>query len=243
MCSVIQCSVWHVLSCNAHATNKLTIFSWVLSKVATVYSLIWMSWLWVCHEFGLQRPTVEVTVSAMPTVHLYTTIHPTSAWALSVPSGPMGHVSRDSPPYATYCTQPTGGLRHLVRSHGRCGVSWAQPCLTVSMDSLAVAYLWDLHSQLQALPCLLTGIKQAKVTVTVTPPVVAGRGVHSGGELFVGGAAVVGRSVARVWQHETQVIESAEEAFQDNPCTVGCVTSREQSSLAVTPVEAVCISN
>lgn len=83
-----------------------------------------------------------------------------------------------------------------------------------------VAYLRELHSQLQTLTCLMTGIKQATVKVHVTVAVIAGHGLHCGGEVFVTGAAVIGSSLTGAGQHEEQVIESAEEAVQDDPCTV-----------------------
>lgn len=96
--------------------------------------------------------------------------------------------------------------------------------LTVTtIDFLSVvAYLRNLHSQLQAVVCILTGAEQTTVQVGTEVIVTAGRRLHCGDDLLVVGAAVVGDSPAGVRKHEHHLVELAEEAVQDDSCTVDC---------------------
>lgn len=77
----------------------------------------------------------------------------------------------------------------------------------VLISPLVIAELRRLHSQLQAVACVLTAREQTAVAVIV----LAGRRLRGGGDLTVVGAAASG---------EDHVIEPAEETVQNNSCTV-----------------------
>lgn len=91
-------------------------------------------------------------------------------------------------------------------------------CLFISMDFLLViTYLGKLHCQLQAFTCILTGAEQTTVPVLARVFITARCRLH---DLFVVGAAAFGNSLAGFRKHEEQIVEPAEETFQDNSCTV-----------------------
>lgn len=85
-----------------------------------------------------------------------------------------------------------------------------------------IADFGNLHGQLQAVACILAGAEQTAVQVNAGVVAAARSRLRRGLHVRVAGAAVVGGALTGSRKEENQIVKAAEEAAQDDFCTVGC---------------------